>query len=418
MQNKSTITHVVIPLGILLLAIIIAVTLVVSRPQATIRDAEEKSWMVSVVQANPRAIAPQITIYGQVESPHVTRLTAAINADVDSVSIKEGQNAKQGQLLITLSDADYQLQLKQREAELADIKAQIRSEMERHQSNKQALQHEKALLELAKKELERAKSLRRDNLSTQAQIDQAKQLVVKQELAVNNRSQIVNDHSAKLSQLKARATRAEALRDLAALDVNRARIVAPFTGKITAVNASPGDRVKTGDILVELYDHNSVEIRAQIPTQYETVIQRTLSSGHKVPGFAMLNGQHLPVTLDRISGKITRGSGGLDGLFHIDSGNDGLQLGRTLELKLSLAPVDNAVAVPRESIYGSNRIYRLVNERLSSLDVQRIGEMHDKHGNSYVIIKSDDIRSGDKIVSTQLPNAVDGLLVKVAADES
>jgi multidrug efflux pump subunit AcrA (membrane-fusion protein) len=401
-------------LGILLLASAIAATLVISRPSATIRDSEEKSWIVSVLPAKPGVISPQITIYGKVESPFMTRLTAAINADVEEVAIKEGQEVQQGQILVKLADNDYHLQLKQRNAELAEIKAQINSELDRHESDRQALQHEKILLDLAQKELDRARSLHRDKLSTQANIDGAEQLVVKQQLAVNNRTLTVNDHEARLAQLKARATKAEALRDLAALDVKRSSIVAPFNGKVTSVKVSPGDRVKTGDVLLELYDHNTLEIRAQIPTQYENTIQQALSSGTTINGFATINQQSIAVTLDRVSGKITQGSASLDGLFRIDDTKRQLQVGRTLELKLSLPPISNAIALPREAIYGSNRIYRLVGERMSALSVERIGEMQTEDGNSYVIIRSPEINVGDSIITTQLPNAIDGLLVKVA----
>ena len=414
MDHKPLLTRVFIPLGILILASVIAATLVISRPSATIRDSEEKSWIVSVVPAKPAAISPQITIYGKVESPFMTRLTAAIGADVEEVAIREGEHVQKGQKLIKLADSDYQLQLKQRNAELAEIKAQIRSELDRHKSDKQALEHEKILLDLARKELERARALHRDNLSTQAHIDEAEQVVVKQQLAVNNRALSVNDHEARLAQLKARATKAEALRDLAALDIKRSSIEAPFAGKVTSVRVSPGDRTKIGDILVELYDHSTLEIRAQIPTQYENTLQQALASNITINGFAMLNQQTVTVALDRISGKIIQGSGSLDGLFRINDANRQLQVGRTLELRLSLPPINNAIALPREAIYGSDRIYRLAGERMSALSVERVGEMQMEDGNNYVIVKSPDIKAGDNIITTQLPNAIDGLLVKVA----
>lgn len=413
MDHKPLLTRVFIPLGILILASVIAATLVISRPSATIRDSEEKSWIVSVVPAKPAAISPQITIYGKVESPFMTRLTAAIGADVEEVAIREGEHVQKGQKLIKLADSDYQLQLKQRNAELAEIKAQIRSELDRHKSDKQALEHEKILLDLARKELERARALHRDNLSTQAHIDEAEQVVVKQQLAVNNRALFVNDHEARLAQLKARATKAEALRDLAALDIKRSSIEAPFAGKVTSVRVSPGDRTKIGDILVELYDHSTLEIRAQIPTQYENTLQQALASNITINGFAMLNQQTVTVALDRISGKIIQGSGSLDGLFRINDANRQLQVGRTLELRLSLPPINNAIALPREAIYGSDRIYRLTGERMSALSVERVGEMQMEDGNNYVIVKSADIKAGDNIITTQLPNAIDGLLVKV-----
>jgi len=344
----------------------------------------------------------------------MTRLTSAINADVDEVAIKEGQYVTQDQLLIKLADSDYQLQLKQRNAELKEIKAQIQSEMDHHKSNQQALEHEKVLLNLSQKELDRAKSLKRDNLSTQAHIDESEQVVVKQQLAVNNRALTVNDHEARLTQLKARATKAEALRDLAALDVKRALIVAPFSGKVTSVKVSPGDRAKIGDTLVELYDHNTLEIRAQIPTQYESIIQQALSSGTTITGFGILNLQPVAVTLDRISGRISQGSGSLDGLFRINEPGKQLQVGRTLEIKLSLPPVSGAIALPREALYGSDRIYRLTGERMAALSVERVGEMQSEDGSNFVIVRSPQIKAGDKIIITQLPNAIDGLLVKVA----
>ncbi|WP_455221728.1 efflux RND transporter periplasmic adaptor subunit [Kaarinaea lacus] len=414
MDRKSLLTRILIPLGILVFASVIAATLVISRPSATIRDSEEKSWIVSVLPAKPDAISPQITIYGKVESPFMTRLTAAISAEVEEVAIKEGQYVKQDQPLIKLDDSDYQLQLKQRNAELAEIRAQIHSEMDRHKSDKQALEHEKVLLTLAQKELDRAKSLKRDNLSTQAHIDETEQVVVKQQLAVNNRALAVNDHEARLTQLKARATKADALRDLAALDVKRSLVEAPFSGKVTSVKVSPGDRAKIGDTLVELYDHNTLEIRAQIPTQYESTIQQALSSGTTVTGFGLSNQQSIGVTLDRISGKISQGSGSLDGLFRIDDPDKQLQVGRTLEIKLSLPPVNDAIALPREALYGSDRIYRLVGERMAALSIERVGEMQTKDGSNLVIVKSPEIKAGDKIITTQLPNAIDGLLVKVA----
>ena len=413
MDKKPLLTRIIIPIGIIGFAVVIAGTLFISRPNATIRDSEEKSWVVSVIDARPENISPQITIFGKVESPYMTRMTAAINADVEEVPVKEGQYVQQGQTLVKLNSSDYELQLKQRKAELAEIKAQISSEQQRYKSDQQALKHEKVLLELAEKELERAKSLKRDNLSTQARIDETEQTVVKQQLALNNRALSVNDHQARLSQLKARATRAEALRDLAALDVKRSVITAPFSGKVTSVNVSPGDRAKVGDALLELYDQDTLEIRAQIPTQYESIIHQTISSGTEVSGYGNVNTQSFPVALDRISGKITLGSGGLDGLFRIEELSNQFQVGSTLELKISLPPVTESIALPREAIYGSDRIYRLVNERMSALSVQLIGEIQGKDGANYVIVKSSAINPGDKIITTQLPNAIDGLLVKV-----
>ena len=178
MQNKPLYTRVVIPLGIIGFALLIAITLVISKPSATIRNSEEKSWIVSVMQAKPQSLSPQIVIYGKVESPYVTKLTAAITADVKQVDIKEGQSVKKGQVLVRLITDDYALQLKQRKAEAADINAQIESELDRHNNDLQALEYEKSLLSLTRKEKERIQSLKQQNLTTQSSVDKAEQAVV------------------------------------------------------------------------------------------------------------------------------------------------------------------------------------------------------------------------------------------------
>lgn len=416
MNRSHRIKNIVIPVLILLIASGIFVGFVKSKPKVGSLPIDEKVWGVEVMTVNPQTMAPQITLYGKVETPRYSQLTAAITADVVNVLVKNGDLVSQGQLLVELDDSDNTLLLKQREAELSEIKALIKSENARFESDKNALQHDKQLLQLARQEYDRALSLERNKLSTQASIDAANQAVLKQRLALEARELAVADHSSRLAQLKARFAKAQALRDLSKLDIERSKITAPYAGKITAVKVAQGDRARTGDTLIELYDYNALEIRAQIPIQYLNDVQQTITDssvqGANAEAYTMFNNRKILLQLDRLAGEISQGSGGQDCFFAIAAEAKNLPLGRTLEIKLSLPAVDDTIAVPRSAVYGSNRVYRYLDGRMVSHTVQRLGEYHDGEQN-LLLIKDPSLTPGQQIVITQLPNAIDGLKVNI-----
>jgi RND family efflux transporter MFP subunit len=416
MKGSQSIKNVIIPVIILLVAFGIFIGFVKSKPKIGSLPIDEKVWGVEVMTVNPQRMAPQITLFGKVETPRYSQLTAAITADVVNTQVKNGDIVTHDQVLVELDNSDNRLLLKQREAELAEIKALIKSEKARFKSDKTALQHDKKLLELAQQEYQRALSLERDKLSTQASIDTAHQAVLKQRLALEARELAVADHTPRMAQLQARLSKAQALRDLVKLDIERSKIVAPYDGKITAVKVAQGDRARTGNTLIELYDYNALEIKAQIPIQYLDEVQQVLDgAAGETPqssAYAAFNGRKVTLHLDRLAGEISPGSGGQDVFFTVEAESKTLPLGKTLEIKLSLPAVDNAIAVPRSAVYGSNRIYRYEDGRMVSHTVERLGEYFDGTQNM-LLIRDTSLEPGQQIITTQLPNAIDGLKIKI-----
>ena len=132
-----------------------------------------------------------------------------------------------------------------------------------------------------------------------------------------------------------------------------------------------------------------------------------------VPG-AVVDGQEVGAVLHRLTARVDRGSGGADGLFRVTEGNAWLQLGRTVEFIMDLPPVDDAIAVSREALYGTDRVFVLDGERMQSVEVERLGETHSDEAESRVILRSPELTPSVPLVVTNLPNAIDGLKVTVA----
>lgn len=405
------------PVTILLVGGVGFAVLWASKPAMEPVVPEEKSWIVAVEEIVPSALAPTLTLYGRVESPRLTQRSAAITADVEAVEALEGKRVAAGALLVQLDDRESRLLLAEKKAEVADIRAQIASEEERHRNDLMALEHERELLALSRKAVERARTLSQTNVGSRSQLEEALAAEARQQIALEARTMTIREHTSRVAQLKARLARAEALRDRAALDVRRARIGAPFTGRITEVSVSPGDRVRPGDPLVTLYDTSRVEVRAQIPSSYMHVIRGHLQRGQTLSARAWVDDVAVETRLDRLTGKVKAGSGGVDGLFRVVEGGAWIELGRTVELALSLPPEPEAVAVPLEAVYGTDRIYRLESERMVGVKVERLGEIRTADGDTRVLVRSAELEPGDQIVVTQLPNAIDGLKVRAVEAE-
>lgn len=407
-----------VPVLILTLAVGGFAALRATQPATDPVQVEEKAWLVNVLEVTPGFNTPQLLLYGTVEAPRQAGLSAAVAADVGQVLVAEGQLVARGQPLVILDDRDIELTLRQRLADVAESEAMIDSERRRYKSDLQALERERAMLALDKKAVERAENLNRRQLGSESLLDEARLALERQALAVNDKQLAVEDHAARLAQLQARLARAEALRDQARLDRERTQTIAPFTGRIAKVPVAPGDRVRVGDLLVELYATNELEIRAQVPFRYLSSVRTALETGTTLTANAIVDNYTLQAELSRLSGEANRAVGGVDALFHIVQGAEGAVPGRLLPLVLTLPPEAQTVELPFNAIYGLDHIYRLTEGRMAALQVERIGERRNSDGNVRVLVRSPALEAGDKIIVTQLPNAVTGLKVKVADIES
>ena len=83
-----------------------------------------------------------------------------------------------------------------------------------------------------------------------------------------------------------------------------------------------------------------------------------------------------------------------------------------MKINLDLPPLDKTIIIPTQALYGRDRIYIIKDQRLKAIQVKRLGLTN----NGQFIIQSSDLKAGDKIAITPLPNARTGLLVDVRAE--
>ncbi|WP_432470883.1 HlyD family efflux transporter periplasmic adaptor subunit [Amphritea sp. HPY] len=403
----------ILPIVILLFAVILFAVLKATKPTAPSRPVQEKQWNVKTVPARFESRQPRLTLYGKVESPRSSTLSSSVTAYVAEQAIAEGNRVSAGQLLIQLDNRDAQLLLTQRQADVDRINAQIEAEKVRYQSDLKALRIERELVSITQRTLERFKNLSSRQAASQNQLDEARRTKQQQALSLNSREQSIADHPNRMAQLTAQQQQASALRDSAALDLERTSIRAPYAGRIASISVAPGDRVRSGDTLLSIYNDRNLEIRAQIPSRFLPRIRSQLAASASIIARAELDGQTLDLQLDRLAGEVGSGRVGVDALLRVVSSGFSLEPGRAIALDVALPAIDRVLALPPQAIYGTDRLYSVTRGRLESHRIIKVGDTIDSQGKPIILVRSDSLQSDDQILATQLPNAISGLLVKV-----
>ena len=150
-----------------------------------------------------------------------------------------------------------------------------------------------------------------------------------------------------------------------------------------------------------------------MPDLYTHRFRDYLRHGDRIRSSAQIDGAYFDLDLARLSRSVKSGQSGLDAFFEIESAEQTTlpEIGRVVALTVTLPLEEDVVALPVQSIYENDRIYRVEDDRLRAVNVSRVGDYLDAEGHYRVLVRAPELRSGQTIVTTQLPRAISGLLV-------
>ncbi|MDT8310047.1 MAG: HlyD family efflux transporter periplasmic adaptor subunit [Methylophaga sp.] len=380
-------------------------------PKTPAQARQTPAVIVKTITINKQSISPEVMLYGRLESPVDSTLTAAIEADVETLHVREGDKVDADSLLLRLDDTETDILRRQRQADVAEINAQIATEQAQLNNNRALLTIQQNLLDLTKKAVDRAQTLQDRKLGSQSLIDDALASQQQQQLALQQLQFAIADQPLRINALQASLKRAEALLDQAEVNLQRSQIRAPFAGRITDVQVAAGERVRAGDTLLRLYDPQQLELRALIPSRYLNAVLQAFNDGQQVLGKALVNGQPYQFSLRQLAGAVQTESGGREGLFTVEGDSESLALGSFVSLQLILPSQADLIALPFSALYGLDSVYRVTDNRLEAVNVEKVGGRLLADGKQQILIRSPLLNDGDRLITTQLPNAISGMLV-------
>jgi len=405
---------IIIPFIIIALAIVFTKFMIGSKDKAPDINVKEHIWRVQQSVIKKQTLSPALTLYGRVESSELLNAAAPAAGQILKVLVKEGQTIEKDQLMLAMDTADFEPLVKSAQAKVNELKALLKSEQLRHKINLASLKNEKQLLNLSEKALSRAVKVKRQNLGSVSETELAMKQVEIQRLSYLKIQFSVQEHEVRQDQLEARLMQAEAELAKTQLALERSQIIAPFTGVVAKVNVAQGDRVNANEKLLSFYSTERLEIRAKIPADSLPEVQQSLNNGQLLHAIAINGGQQLALVLERISGEAQ--ASGVDAIFAIKSEKVHFRMGAIVVVRLQRVARDNMIIVPYQSMYGSKRLYQIKEGRLQLVKAQTIGEYYtekETNTDNRLLISSDELKNGDIILATHLPNAFSGLKVEL-----
>src|ERR1700680_3644778 len=173
--------------------------------QQKAQAAGPRSVSVAIAQVQRQDVPVYLTGLGSVTAFNTANIKSRVDGQIMKVNFKEGQNVKQGELLIEIDSRPFQVQLDQMQAQLSRDQAQLRD---------------------AELNLERYTSLIPSGSIAQQQVDTQKALV---------------------DQLRGTVRTDQAQIDNAKLQIVYCHITAPFNGRIGLRQVDPGNIAHASD---------------------------------------------------------------------------------------------------------------------------------------------------------------------------
>ncbi|MEJ8570966.1 efflux RND transporter periplasmic adaptor subunit [Microbaculum marinum] len=391
--------------------------LVASKPEVPRRPAVERAWTVETRIAEPASFRPRIVAYGTLVAGRQVSLRALVAGEVVAVGseLREGGTVHAGDTLVEIDSFNYEGAVVEAKANLAEARARLAESETRLQMETTVLQSARDQLEIARRDEERAETLSGTGSMTAQALDTRRLTVIQRQQAVDAGEATLEINRAQIAQLKAQVDRLEWKVRQAERSLEDVVLTAPFDAYVGTVAAQVGKLLNVNDAIATLYDRNAFDVRfALTDAQYgrlleEGLLDRPVEVRWNVGGTP----RSFKASIVRVAPEIAAARGGVDVYARIEPSEDQglLRPGAFVEILLDDKSYQAVVRVPATAIYGTDRLYVIEDGRLSGRQVEIVG-----YDGSEVLVRGD-LTGGERIVTTRITEAGDGLKVNEQADE-
>ena len=326
---------------------------------------EEKSWPVSVIEAQYDDVNPTLALFGEVITSRRSELRALVGGQVIEVgeNFKEGAVVKKGELLLKIDDFEY----------------------------RNSVIEETAKLEVMNRDFERADELFKQGSISEQFRDNALLEKTQQELVLSESEK----------------------------DLRDTELFAPFDGVINDVQATLGKQVSTfNDKIGEIIDIKNMEVRFSISkAQYGRLLEDESPIVGRAIEMKWTVGQRdliFDAYISRVGAEITSNTGGVNIFANIELDNDQetpLRPGAFVRLRMPDKTYKSVISIPETAVYEDEYIYIIKDQRLKKAVIVISG-----YDQSNVLIQPAEelmIQNGDLIVTNQLREAGEGVKVDI-----
>ncbi len=274
-QYRKIIASLILCVILLSAGLAIAKLLIATRVQPMRHVAQDIAPVVETVLVEVEDVVEHFVGYGTARPDRVAALASEVAATVvERVdNIEEGSTVGDKQELIRLDTREYNHLLEQALSRLQADVAYLNELAIEAAKLEEVISTAQLEVEVARSEKKRVSSLFEQGHAAKKEYDFANLAYQQARRVLQGFELELARNEPRQQQIRASQRGNEAARALAALNVARCTIQAPFAGTIEALTVDVGDRVSQGMTILTLIDPSHVEIPIQLPSGVHDRIQ-------------------------------------------------------------------------------------------------------------------------------------------------
>jgi RND family efflux transporter MFP subunit len=395
---------------------------------------QERMLRVNVVTVQPEDAQVMITGYGEARVVNTVAIAPEVSGRVVEIHprLDVGETVRQGETLLRVDPSNYRAAVQEAGAAVGRLQAVIERLEKQLALEAQRLETLERNRDLAKAEYERLRQLyEKDRVGTRTGVEKAEQAYNSAVVQADQQAESVALYPIRLKETRSELAAAQARRELAAVNLQRCHIRAPFDARIKTAAVKKDHYVTVGQPAVTLADDSTLEIQVSLDSRD---VRRWLRFQERPDGpdaawFSGLvpvdcrvrwtedkEGHHWVGRLHRV---VSFDSQTRTVTVAVRVGARDAQPGSTATIPLVEgmfcqviipgAIIENVFRLPPEAVTFDNTVYTVVDGRLKTVSV-RVERIE-----ADAVLVSSGLKTGDRVITTRLVDPLENTLIDVTS---
>jgi len=353
---------------------------------------------------------------GKITPSEEVSVVSKVSGKVAGVNVKEGSVVKQGDVLVTLEQTDYQQQINQAQAAIAGAQARLRdtkagARTEQLQQLSSGLQQAEATLRVSESNYNRMKTLFDSGALSAAELEKSTLDLEKARSAVEQSKAgydlaKAGPTSDTVAALQAEVSRLNSSLEMAKNGYDNTVIHSPISGIVAKKNINPGEMAGAGAPLLVVVDMNEVKVEASVSQDQINNVKVGSSVDVKV---GSLGGKVMTGTVEFVSPISDTNSTSFPIKVKVANPDGLLRAGMVAELVLQ-GQAEQGTKIPTTAVLekdGKHYIYMIDQDVVHEVEVTVGGASGDwttvtagvKDNDQLVLNPTDKLSEGSKVIA-------------------
>ncbi len=323
-------------------------------------------------------LTPTFRISGRIEASERVNLLARVSGFLEGRRFTEGAKVEEGEILFLIEENNYEIALKQAQADMAAARASLKN---------------------AQANLKRNQALRKRQAVAQSQLDQAE---------------------ADRDQARAQLLKSEAQLEKAKLDLGYTKVKAPFSGRIGKSNFSVGELISPeSGTLATIVQTDPVYVEMSISEKLMLDARRQgidLDNPPVAPRLQLSDNSDYPLegTFDFISPEVDRNTDTITLRATFPNPNNLLLPGEFVHVNIKRKQPESGIRIPQSAVQRDRQGYYVLEVNADSNVALTRVEMGLQAQGLWQVVSG--LEAGDRVITEGLQKVKPGIQVKAVEE--